>query len=546
VKPLIFNQKESGMALATAIFMIVIVSVLGSTFISGIIYEGWNSQHWRKSTQAFYLAEAAAHKAVRLLREQEIEDFPYSESNVVLGNGRYDLGINIENWVINLDGVESDAYATETYKITTVGEVSGVKRGIEIGYKRDTFLRFSRYVQNADLNFDSNAEIDGDVLAGDDLNLGGYAVVFNEDVSFGDAISNEFNGVFLGNLTQDADPVDLQMSVNLDYYMNLALGNVPDKGTGVYLGSSSVIDLSLFDCSSGVPLYDGVALPNDFNGIVYVEGDAHVEGILEGQSLTVIASDDVVVTDHIRTGSTVNLDDWTQTDNISFNSQEGVEQIETVSLDDMITEKADYVVKLRTTGRKWNELKLELKEDGEVIGTTYLTRRAGSPNKAIEEQVMYEDDELTVLISSLSLDPSVHNYSATISYKSKGVGSNPTRVRVYKGEPVNLGLVAKDQVYIAPEAPKQLIVDSALLARDGSWHALGDDLTHPDEYDSSWQLSIKGPIITAVGGSSGPWSAFGGTREYNYDEDILSNPPPSFPVPINGCTYWKEIKPKNI
>jgi len=545
VKPL-FN-KESGMALATALFMIAVVSVLGATFLSGIIYEGWNAQHWRKSTQAFYLAEAAAHKAVRLLREQEIADFPYSENDITLGNGRYDLGISIENWEIELDDDEgSNAHAKETYKITTVGEVSGVKRGIEIGYKRDTFLRYSRFVQRADLNLDSNAEVNGDVLAGEDLNLGGYAVIFAEDVSFGDAINNEFNGVFLGNLTQDANPADLQMSVDLDYYMNLAQGNIPGKGTGVYLGFSGVIDLSLFDCSSGAPLYNGVALPNDFNGIVYVEGDAYVEGILEGQSLTVIASDDVVVTDHIRTGSTVNLDDWTQTGNINFNSQEGLEQIQTVSLDDMITEKADYVVKLRTTGRKWNEVKMELKEDGEVIGVTYLTRRPGSPNKAIEDQEMFEDEGLTVLISSLSLDPSVHNYSATISYQSSGVGDNPTRIRVYKGEPVNIGLVAKDNVYIAPQAPKQLVVDAALLARDGSWHALGSDWSHPDEYDSSWQLTIKGPIITAVGGSSGPWSEYGGTREYNYDEDILSNPPPNFPVPINSCTYWKELKPKNI
>jgi hypothetical protein len=336
MKPLTFNP-ESGMSLVIAIMMIAILSVVGATFMSGVIYEGRNAQHWRKSTQAFYLAEAAAHKAVRLLREQDIEDFPYSENDVALGDGRYDLAINLENWVINLDGGEgSDAYATETYKITTAGYVSGVKRGIEIGYKRDTFLRFSRFVQSADLNYDSNSEIEGDVLAGEDLNLGGYVVVFAEDVSFGDAINNEFNGVFLGNLTQDADPVNLQTSVDLDYYMELALGNISGKGTGVYLGCSSIIDLSLFDCSSGVTTYDGVELPNDFNGIVYVEGDAYVEGILEGQSITVIASDDVVITDHIRTGSTVNLDDWSQTGNINFNSQKGVPQTKTVPLVEIV------------------------------------------------------------------------------------------------------------------------------------------------------------------------------------------------------------------
>jgi hypothetical protein len=284
-----FNQKESGMALATAIFMIVIVSVLGSTVISGVIYEGGNSQHWRKSTQAFYLAEAGGYKAVNLLQEQAVKDFPYFENGVSLGNGRYDLKIDVEDWTINLGGVESDAYTTETYKITSVGNVGGVKRGIEIGYQRDTFLRFSRFVQRADLNIDANSEFGGDVLSGNNLNLNGYSAVFLQDVSVGGVVNNDYNGIFCGSLIEGTDAADLQMSVNTDYYRNLALGNVPDKGTGIYQGSSSTIDLSLFDFSGGVPLYNGIQLTEDFNGIVYVEGDAYVEGSLQGESITVIA-----------------------------------------------------------------------------------------------------------------------------------------------------------------------------------------------------------------------------------------------------------------
>jgi len=532
VKPLIL-KKESGLALATAIMMIAILSVLGATFLSGVIYEGWNAQHWRKSTQAFYLAEAAGHKAVRLLREQTVEDFPYSESNIALGNGRYDLGINIENWEINVESGESSAYARETYKITSVGEVGGVKRGIEIGYQRDTFLRFSRFVQKADLNFDANAEIGGDVLAGEDLNLQGYAVVFVEDVSVGGIINNDYYGIFLGDIDQYTDAVDLQMSVNLGYYKNLALGNVPDKGTGIYQASSSTIDLNLFDFSGATPLYNGVALTEDFNGVVYVEGDAYVKGTLEGSSVTVIASDDVIVTDHIRASNTAK--DWTQTENINFNSEEGVEQIRTVSLDGIVTEDTT-VLKLRTTGTKWNQLKMELLDgSGNVVRgmETYLVRRPGSPN------------EQMATIGNLKLDPSEH-YSVKIYYISKGIGDNPTRVRAYTGDPVNIGLVAKDNVYIHSEAPRQLIIDAALLSRDGSWKALGDELSHPNEYDASWKLTINGPIITAVGGSAGPWSSYGGTRKYHYDGDILDYPPPRFPVPFGGCNYWKEIKPKNI
>jgi len=519
-----FNQKESGMALVTAIFMLLIVSVIGSTFISGVIYEGKNAQHWRKSTQAFYLAEAATHKAVRLLREQEIADFPYSENNIVLGNGRYDLEINSASR-------QSGAYTMDTYTIKGIGKVGESKRGIEMEYQRDTFLRFSRFVQSSssNLSYSAYAVLSGDVWVGNNLNLDGYPVTFLRDVSVGGVINNYTNGIFYGEVIQDADPIDLESAVDLTYYTNLAQGNIPGKGTGIYKSSSSTIDLGLFDFSGPVPKYDGSSLTADFNGVVYVNGDAYVKGTLEGGSITVIASDDVVVTDHVRTSNMAT--GYTQTNPpIVFNSVQGVEQTETVYLNNIVTADTT-VIKMRTSGRKWNQMRMELMEDGNVVGETYLVRRPGSP------------DEQMAVISNLSLDPWAHSYSANIYYKSLGIGANPAWVRAYTGNPVNLGLVAKDKVYIHPETPRQLVIDAALLARDGSWYALGDNLSHPDEYDSSWQLTINGPIITAVGGSAGPWSAYGGTREYNYDEDILSNPPPNFPVPLNRCSYWKEIKP---
>jgi len=179
---------------------------------------------------------------------------------------------------------------------------------------------------------------------------------------------------------------------------------------------------------------------------------------------------------------------------------------------------------------------MEVMEDGDVIGETYLVRDSGSP------------DEQMAVISNLALDPSEHSYEAKIYYKSNDDGPNPVWVRACTGDPINIGLVAKDTVFIHSTAPRQLVVDAALLARDNNWRALGNRTTHPSEYDSSWRLTINGPIITAVGGSAGPWSAYGGTRKYNYDEDIVSNQPPHFPMPFGGWQriYWKEIKPKDI
>jgi len=509
--------------------MIAILLVLGSTFLSGVIYEEKNAKHWRKSTQAFYLAEAAGQKAVSLLGEGTIEDFPYMENDIALGNGQYDMQINLESG-------QSGAYAIDTYTIKGIGEIEGTFRGVEMAYQQDTFLRFSRFVQNGNLSYASYAVLSGDVWAGNNLNLNGYPVTFLRNVSIGGVINNYSNGIFYGSVTQSAAPIDLQTSVDLTYYKNLAQGNYPGKGTGIYLGSSSTLDFSLFDFSGSVPEYDGSNLTSDFNGVVYVEGDAYVKGTLEGGSITVIASDDIVIKDHVRTGNTAA--GWTRTNPpVVFNSAKGLEQVETVSLDGIVTADTT-VVKMRTSGRKWNQLWMEVMEDSNIIGETYLVRRPGSPNEQMA----------TASISSLPLNPSAHSYSAVIYFKSSGNGANPTWIYAYTGDPVNIGLVAKDKLYIDSDTPRQLIIDAALFSRDNSWQALGDSSSHPGEYDSSWQLTVNGPIITAVGGSAGPWSSYGGTRKYNYDEDIVSYQPPHFPVPFGGWqrVYWKEIKPKDI
>jgi len=328
-----------------------IISVIGASFMSTVIYEGKNAQHWRKSAQAFYLAEAAGHKAISLLAENSIEeeDFPYSANDVDLGDGLYDLEINLES-------AQSGAYTRDTYTIKGTGRVGESKRGIETGYQQDTFLRFSRFVQSSryDLSYGANAVLSGDVYAGKNLNLNGYPITFLGDVSVGGIINHYANGIFYGDVTQGADSMDLETAVDLTYYTDLAQGNIPDKGTGIYKSGSSTIDFSLFDFSGSIPTYNGVSLTEDFNGVVYVNGDAYVKGTLEGGSVTVVASDDVVVKDHVRVSNMAT--GWIQTDPpINFDADEDDEQIETVSLNDIITAGAT-VVKLRTSGAKWEKM----------------------------------------------------------------------------------------------------------------------------------------------------------------------------------------------
>jgi hypothetical protein len=145
------------------------------------------------------------------------------------------------------------------------------------------------------------------------------------------------------------------------------------------------------------------------------------------------------------------------------------------------------------------------------------------------------------------------------------------------GNPVNIGLVAKDYFYLGP-VPRVCRIDAALMAVNNNWRAYDsstgghppltggpmdldlngitgetpnaegwhEDIMTPDH----WVLNINGPIITANGGSAAPWSsssvvsgAPGPTRRYNYDLDITEFPPPCYPVPLNLWldSSWTEV-----
>lgn len=158
-----------------------------------------------------------------------------------------------------------------------------------------------------------------------------------------------------------------------------------------------------------------------------------------------------------------------------------------------------------------------------------------------------------------------------------------TRLPNQSGDPVNVGLVADDMIYIHRYTPRVLRVDAMILSRTNTWRALGSVSDHPqapagpldldldgiwgespvnndpvpgegwDELNitaNTWVLNISGGIITVGGGSAGPWvdggvlaNADGPTRRYNYDMDLTSYPPPCFPVPLNlyKDVSWTEI-----
>ncbi|MBD3181164.1 hypothetical protein GF312_02660 [Candidatus Poribacteria bacterium] len=535
----IFILHEEGFALVVTVVIAFILVLFGGSLMTIAMQEIKQVSQEKKSKDAFYLARAGIADSIDTLRNEYyyISEEKYTRYYVSFESGSYSYSIEPLGKVHFI----GSKYMTGTFHVEAVGYKDGKNRGLGSKIERDTFLRYSRFVSQGSLSYAANAEIFADVYVGNDLNLNGYPVTFHGDLEIGGRINNQHRGIYDGDIRGIGPGIDLHDSVNISYYRDLARGNIPNEGTGVYLSNTISLDLSLFDFSNNPPTYNGYQLPSDFNGVIFCESDIYVEGTLEGAkigdetkgSLTFISNDDIIATDHVRTGN--GNEDSRSTGSVTFNQRSGRRQTEYVNLNGIIDDDTT-ALKLRINGSRWSKMRMYIKEDGDVIAQTDLVRESGSPN------------EQTAIVNNVILDPDNHNYQAEIQFYSSDRGNNYANVEAYDGEPVNVGFVAKDMFYIDDNTPRELVIDAAILTRNRTWNALGNYYSHPDGFDSgNWELTINGPIITYNGGSAGPWSSYG-KRNYNYDMDMIEYPPPAFPVPSDGwkIAYWYYMKEDEI
>ena len=97
-----------------------------------------------------------------------------------------------------------------------------------------------------------------------------------------------------------------------------------------------------------------------------------------------------------------------------------------------------------------------------------------------------------------------------------------------------LGLVAKNNVYIAKYTPDPLTWSAGVIAQTGTWEAR--DWSAPLKS----LMTFRGMSATADGGS---FAGMFATRDYGYDESFLWLPPPWFPVVEDAYTvlFFREL-----
>ncbi len=220
------------------------------------------------------------------------------------------------------------AYHCNGFSIVSEGRYRGAVRRVRVEIVHDTFLKFARYVSQQGLQFECGDVMAGEVYCGNSISLScgcspGQEPHFLERVYAVGNIPQASCGVFERGYEEGIDAIDMLASIDWNQIRMKARGlasNSSCEGTGIigiysdlangidplHLATQGGSDVNTvvydyFDFANAslsppdtVITYRGFALMNtitgtnlrkqDFNGIVFFEGDARVRGTLDGVS----------------------------------------------------------------------------------------------------------------------------------------------------------------------------------------------------------------------------------------------------------------------
>lgn len=488
------NNINGNMLLITTVVLFLltaaIISVLGITA---------NAIHLNRSQQfaseAFNIAESGGDKASLWLRDQSGP--PSGTSAIDPFSGAKTLGAGTYTVTIYPDANNPTSYL-KTYKIVSIGNVSGVTKKIESVVRQSSFGRYAYFT-------DKEASTSGGAIwwkAGELIdgpahsnNTGGT----NFNINY----NNSNSPIFLDTLTAAGTTINYTPSrpKNDTTFKKI----FKDGSKGFKLGvppillppSSDAQKNAAWGSAGSFPSNNGVYLRPDSQGGIYIKGDAAIQLSIDGsgnQKLTVTQGSNVT--------------------NITVNKTSGT---------------------LTATG---------------PLGT-------GSPSTTTSTTngVVYCSDNIT----SLSGELANNSYSgSTILRKSAmtiatdvnaGKDITITNNLVYHTKPdktksstdtVNmaagtLGLVA-ESVTIASTAPANLEIDAVMLAGGNNTTSGSFGVANYSSKTPVGTLTVLGGIIQKERGAVGTFDSSSGVtktgyaKNYHYDPRLGTDPPPFYPT----------------
>jgi hypothetical protein len=306
------DSQSGSVLVATAAFVaVMLISALAIVTIGS--QDTALAMRDAQAAAAFYLAEAGVERGQTWLNAQYAGPgdtlAPFGGDPDVLGVGTYTVMIE-----------PNDDPTRTVYTVRSVGNVGGETRAIEIDVRSRTFLDFL-YFTNQDagpggtMNFTTEQTVDGPVHTNGQIRVWGDPVFVNTVESVDTEVRYYNNGFPLDSSAPSNPPHD-----EPDWQCGYALG-VPSIGwleesdMTALEGAADICLTGDYDIAFGRPegvspligylsyseagMGDWTDVPlSSFNGIIHVDGDANVWGIVDGE-VTVSSSGDIYVVDDL-------------------------------------------------------------------------------------------------------------------------------------------------------------------------------------------------------------------------------------------------------
>lgn len=317
---------REGAVLGMVLVIMVIVSLLGVGLLRLAMAEGVEAGKEIAATRAFWAAEAGIERA-KSLGQKRRRPFPqiHAQGGWVFGNSV--LNGTVSGGSYSVDVVDSPDWTNSTqrtkrYLIRARGTSAGFTRTVSVRAHIQTYASFmhaSNFERDATLGriyFGSGDVIDGPVYVNDQLNLYGTPVFRQEVNSASNSVNYQFGATiasFQGGLNLNATPLDVNGQFSgghiTDIQTEAQTGGLcldgPDAGDYEFnFRSDGTFDYTLK--SGGPTNTDSLGA---LNGAIYVEGDAWVDGVVNGQ-VTLAAQDSIYISNSITYASAASPAPW--------------------------------------------------------------------------------------------------------------------------------------------------------------------------------------------------------------------------------------------
>lgn len=305
------TRNERGVSLVLALCLLVLFGALGMVTHSLVTTDLDTSVKLHEAAQAFWAAEAGVELACRYLRYANpppggTEPFrPFN--NVACGNGRFTVQIDPFD--------QNPTTYLKAYTVTSLGVAGEARRAIRVQLRTMTFSHYAYCTDSEGSNliwFATGDVIDGPLHSNDRIAIYGSPIFTGPVTSAASHFqpSSDFRPDFRQGYQLGVPPVifpTFQDVTNNYWEMNdeppeVVLDARLYRHASVVLNPDGTVTYSVWRLVGQDTVYTvpPTTRPvSELRGVIFVQGDVSVHGVLDGQ-LTIVATEEIRIVDDIR------------------------------------------------------------------------------------------------------------------------------------------------------------------------------------------------------------------------------------------------------